>query len=552
MPPCGRCTPDAVSRVLRVVRLSARAREPRGLTTSPAPQRDVVAYGAQRAFVTLAVVLAALLEIIDTTIVNVALPYVQGNVGASQEEGTFIVTGYVVANVIVIPLSPWLQRRFGRRQYFFASIALFTFSSLMCGLSTSLWPLVFWRFVQGAGGGGLLSQAQAILRDTFPRDKQGAAQGIFAIGALFGPSIGPLLGGLLVDNLAWPWIFFVNIPIGIIAAILTLLYMRNPADPQRLPVDTVGITLLAIGLGALQFVLDLGQEKDWFGDPQIVRFSFVAAIALVAFPLWELFGAKSPAVDLRILRYRAVSAGSALGFTLGITLLGTLITLPQLVQGSLNFTATLAGLLLTMRALPIMIFTPLGARLAASGRIDPRYQIGFGFVLIGLSNFLLANVTTTESDFRSFAFSLILSGVGLSQVFVPLSLVVFGGVESSDVPKASAFFNLSRQLGGSIATAVLVALLTRAEVSHQTRLAADANLSRPVVRAFVEGSAAGVSPASERRLASIVASQAVVQSYADLSRLVGIVTLACSPLALLLPAPKRRAAAASATPARAT
>ncbi len=520
------------------------------MSAPPAPQRDVVLYGAQRAFVTLAVVLAALLEIIDTTIVNVALPYVQGNVGASQEEGTFIVTGYVVANVIVIPLSPWLQRRFGRRQYFFASIVLFTFSSLMCGLSTSLWPLVFWRFVQGAGGGGLLSQAQAILRDTFPRDRQGAAQGIFAIGALFGPSIGPLLGGLLVDNFAWPWIFFVNIPIGIFAAILTLLYMRNPAEPQKLPVDTVGISLLAIGLGALQFVLDLGQEKDWFGDPQIVRLSLVAAAALVAFPLWELYGAKSPAVDLRILRYRSVSAGSALGFTLGITLLGTLITLPQLVQGSLNFTATQAGLLLTMRALPIMFLTPLGARLAASGKIDPRFQIGFGFVLIGLSNFFLANVTTTETEFGNFAFSLILSGIGLSQVFVPLSLVVFGSVESSDVPKASAFFNLSRQLGGSIATALLVALLTRAEISHQTRLAGDANLSRPAVRAFVE-TGAGVSASSQRRLASIVSGQAVVLSYADLSRLVGVVTLACSPLALLLPKPKPRTAPTGAAPARA-
>ena len=509
-------------------------------STTDAERVDVVEYGAARVFVSIAVILAAILEIVDTTIVNVALPTVQGNLGASIEEGAFIVTGYVVANVIVIPLSPWLQRRFGRRQYFFSSIVIFTAASFMCGLSHSLWELVFWRFIQGAGGGGLLSQAQAILRDTFPRDKQGLAQGLFAIGALVGPSLGPLMGGLLVDQYSWPWIFFVNIPIGIVAAILTMLYMRNPEKPQKLPVDVFGITLLAIGLGTLQYVLDQGQEKDWFDSSLITYLTAISVVSLLSFLLWELFLTKSPAVDLRVLRFRSVSAGSALGFTLGITLLGTLITLPQLAQGSLHFTATLAGQLLVLRALPVMLLSPLGASLAASGKIDPRLQIAGGFILIGISNLLLADVTTAQTDFWMFATSLVMSGIGLSQVFTPLSLTIFGSINPRDIPKAAAFFNLSRQLGGSIATAVLVTLLVRFQVAHQSGISASLNLSRPVVREYTQNSSGIVSREQRVQLEQLASGQAVVLSYADLSRIVGYLTLGLAPLAFLLNRPKPR------------
>ncbi len=504
------------------------------------PRRDVVEYGARRTFIVVAVILAAMLEIIDTTIVNVALPYIQGNIGASQDEGTFIVTSYIVANVIVIPLSPWFQRRFGRRQYFAASIIIFTLASLMCGLSRNLETLVIWRFVQGAGGGGLLSQAQAILRETFPRSQQGAAQGLFAVGALFGPSIGPLAGGLLVDNLSWPWIFFVNIPIGIVAATFTIVYMRNPEDPQKLKLDVAGITLLAIGLGSLQYVLDQGQEKDWFGDSTILWLSVISGLSLISFLVWELFITKRPAVDFRVLRYQSVWAGSILGFVLGITLLGTLITLPQFVEGSLNFTATKSGQLLVARALPVMLLTPVGVILATRFKLDPRIQVGCGFVLIGLSNFVLAGVTTSTSSFWQVAPSLVLSGAGLSQVFIPLSLVIFGSVSPPDVPKASAFFNLSRQLGGSVATAILITLLDRTEVGYQTALAASANLSRPVIRNFVAPSGV-VRSGSVSQLFEIVNGQALVLAYADVSRFVGWTTIILAPLALFLRVPSATA-----------
>ena len=501
-------------------------------------RRDVTEYGARRVMIAVAVIFAALLEIIDTTIVNVALPYIQGNVGASQEEGTFIVTGYIVANVIVIPLSPWLQVRFGRRQYFAASIIIFTAASLMCGLSRDLWPLVFWRFVQGAGGGGLLSQAQAILRETFPAKQQGAAQGLFAVGALFGPSIGPLLGGLLVDNYSWPWIFFVNLPIGIVAATLTIIYMKNPEDPQNVPLDTAGIALLAIGLGTMQYVLDQGQQKDWFGDSTILWMSVVSTLCLLSFLGWEFFGARKPAVDLRVLRYQSVWAGSVLGFVLGVTLLGTLITLPQFVEGSLGFTATLSGQLLIARALPVMFLTPVGVLIATRLKLSPKIQVGAGFVLIGLSNLLLADVTTSTSEFSKFAISLVVSGVGLSQVFIPLSLVIFGSVAPPRHSEGvSVLQSLAAAPAGSVATAVLITLLSRSEVAYQTRLAGDANLSRPVVRQFV-APGGQVQPRATRRLSGMIAGQALVLSYADVSRLVGWLTIALAPLALLLKAPK--------------
>jgi DHA2 family multidrug resistance protein len=491
---------------------------------------DVIEYGWRRVAVTVAVILGAVLEIVDTTIVNVALPNIQGNVGASRDEGAFIVTGYIVANVIVIPLSPWLQRRFGRRQYFFASIVLFTAASAMCGLSHDLWSLVFWRVVQGTGGGGLLSQAQAILRETYPKELQGMAQGIFALGAIVGPTLGPLMGGLITDNASWEWCFFVNLPIGAVSATLTALFLRNPAPPKVLPIDGVGLTCLALGLGSLQYVLDQGQEKDWFGDELIVRLSCVALSGIVAFVVWELRFAKAPMVDLTILRNPTVASGSALGLVLGISLLGTLVTLPQYTQGSLGFTATLSGQLILMRAVPVALLTPLSARVAQSGRVDPRVQLGLGFVFIGLSNWWLATVTTPVSDFWTFFGPLVLSGIGLSQVFVPLSLTVFGSVHPRDVPKASSMFNLSRQLGGSIAAAALLTLLDRSSVAHQTRIAADMTHRSAAVQAYLAGRGGIGSRRALTSLNTVVERQAVVLGYADTNRDSAIVTLLLTPL----------------------
>ncbi|HET9029587.1 MAG TPA: DHA2 family efflux MFS transporter permease subunit [Candidatus Aquilonibacter sp.] len=498
---------------------------------------SVVEFGLRRMIVSVGVIAATLLEIIDTTIVNVALPNIQGNFGVPVDQGAWIVTGYIIANVVVIPITPWLAARFGRRQYFFASIVIFTIASLMCGLSGSFGDLVFWRIVQGLGGGGLISTSQAILRDTYPLNEQGKAQGIFAMGVIVGPALGPVLGGWITDNLTWRWAFFINLPVGIIAAALIWNYLRNPSEPQKKQLDWAGLGLLAIGLGSMQYVLDQGQQYDWFDDGNIRLFSMVALLGLGGFIWWTL-RSTIPVVDLHVLRLRQVAAGSVLGAVLGVSLYGSILVLPQYLQNSLGFTATLSGLTILVRAVAVMIFTPITAALASRGVIDVRINVALGFVLLGVSNWILADVTTPNSAFGTFIISLIISGIGLSQIFVPLSLAVLGGVPDKDVPATSAFFNLSRQVGGSIATAVLVTILVRGVTIHQTAVAATQTLASAPVAAYLHANGGEHSIPALANLQAIVAGQAAVLSYADTSRWTAIITFALAPLVLLLNKPR--------------
>jgi DHA2 family multidrug resistance protein len=496
--------------------------------------RTVTEFGWRRAVVTLAVVAATMLEIIDTTIVNVALPNIQGNFGVSVDQGAWVVTGYIIANVVIIPITPWLALRFGRRQYYLASIAIFTVASVMCGLAGSFSQLVFWRLVQGMGGGGLISTSQAILRDTYPLSEQGKAQGIFSMGVIVGPALGPLLGGIITDSLTWRWAFFVNIPVGILAAIAVASTLRNPTKPDKnKPLDWLGLGLLATGLGALQYVLDQGQQYDWFADPNIRLFAVLSAVGIFGFIAWTL-RSKIPVVDLHVLRYREVAAGSLLGAVLGVSLYGSVLILPQYVQNSLNFTATLSGETILVRALAIMALTPVAAVLAMRGRVDTRWQVFAGFVLLGVSNWILAQATTAQSSFFSLTGALILSGLGLSQIFVPLSISVLGAVPPKDVAAASAFFNLARQVGGSIATAVLVTVLVRGVTQHQSALSDDISLHAQAVQQFLQAHGGEYSRSALRQLADLVTQQAYVLSYADTSRWVAIITLGLAPLVALM------------------
>jgi DHA2 family multidrug resistance protein len=499
---------------------------------------SVTEFGWRRAVVTLAVITATMLEIIDTTIVNVALPNIQGNFGVSVDQGAWVVTGYIIANVVIIPITPWLSERFGRRAYYLTSILLFTFASIMCGLSGSFGQLVFWRLVQGVGGGGLISTSQAILRDTYRLDEQGKAQGIFSLGVIVGPALGPLLGGIITDNLTWRWAFFINIPVGLLAALAVYFVLRNPAKPQKeKKLDWIGLALLALGLGSLQYVLDQGQQYDWLSDPNIRLFAALAAAGVVGFIVWTL-RSKIPVVDLHVLRYREVAAGSLLGAALGVSLYGSVLILPQYVQNSLNFTATLSGETILVRALAIGLLTPLAAVLAMRGRVDARWQVFTGFLLLGISNFMLAQVTTSESDFWTFGAALIVSGVGLSQIFVPLSIAVLGAVPAKDVPAASAFFNLARQVGGSIATAVLVTVLVRGVTNHQAALSSDVSLHAQAVHQYLQAHGGEYSHGALRNLANLVMQQAYILSYADTSRLTAVITLMLAPLVILMRRPR--------------
>ena len=472
--------------------------------------------------------LATVLQVLDATIVNVALPTIQGNLGANLEEGTWIITGYIIAAVIVIPLTPWLQTRFGRKQYYVTAIAGFTIMSVLCGAATSFGAEVAFRVLQGAFGGGLIATGQAVLRDTFPAKDIGKSQVLVALGAIVGPSIGPTLGGILTDNYSWNWVFYINIVPGVASAVIIALFLRNPAAPRKVPVDGVGLALLALGLGSLQYVLNEGERNDWFGDSTIVAFAFCALFGLVAFVLWELFGARRPIVDLRILSNRTVAAGCLLAMALGFTLFGGIVITPQYNQTILNFTATLSGQSILLRALAILACTPMVLVFLNRFKLDPRVLLTGGFLLVALANALQAFVTTSTADFWTFWFPLVLGGVGFSQLLAPLSVAVLGSVSGPDTPKASSLLSLCQQLGGSISTAFLVTLLARRAAFHQTILAGHATLAAPPVAAIA------ASPAKMANLYAIIVREANTLAFADAFLALAICATCFTPLIFFL------------------
>ena len=484
---------------------------------------------------------ATLMQTLDATIVNVALPTIQGNLGATQEEGAWVVTGYIISAVIVIPMTPWLQMRFGRRQYYSVAIIGFTIASMLCGIAGSIQQLILFRVIQGLFGGGLVATGQAALRDTFPRHLLGASQAVFALGAIVGPSVGPTVGGWLTDNFSWNWVFYINLVPGIFAAIVVLTMMRNPSDPKPVPIDAVGLALLAMGLGSLQYILDEGQRNDWFSDPVIRIFGFTTVVGIAAFIVWELWGTKRPIVDLRAFKYRAIAAGSALGFAIGSVLFGATVILPQYVQGILGFTATLSGELIFVRAAFIALLTPFIARVAGSGRIDTRILLVSGFALIGASQIWLGYITTSQNDFNSLLGPAIMAGVGLGLLFVPLSIAVLSAIPPEVVPKAAAFQSLSLQLGGSFSTAALITLLARRNAFHQSVLAQTATPDNIALQNLIQQThnASG----ALMNLYQQILTQAGVMAYADCQWALGALTFFLLPLVFVLPRRRKGGAA---------
>jgi DHA2 family multidrug resistance protein len=489
---------------------------------------DVTEYGARRALIIFGALLAPLLETIDSSIVNVALPTIQGNLGATIDQGAWVVTAYIIANVIVIPLTPWLQSRFGRRQYLTASIVGFTIVSMLCGAAQSIDTLIALRVLQGLFGGGLIATTQATLRDTFPPELVGASQGLFAIVILVGPIIAPMLGGIIVDSLSWQWIFYINLLPGIISAAIVGTMLRNPTTPRAQPVDVVGIALLAGGLGSLQFVLDEGERRDWFSSGAVSLAAVTAVAGIASFIWWELFRAKDPIVDLRVLRYRAVWAGTFVAVGTAATIFGTVLVLPQFTQGILTFTAYDSGLLLLFRALPVMLLTPVVAGLVGSGRLDARPVMGIGFLLAGIGSLMQVAQTTSDAGFWNLAIPLFVSGLGGSMLFIPLLITVQSTVSNEDAPQASAFITLAFQLGGSIAGALAVTIVDRRDGFHLANLSAVADLSHHAVQQFLVNSTPG-------QLFGIIAAQAQTLAFADEAWLFGVAALCLIPFAVLMP-----------------
>jgi MFS transporter, DHA2 family, multidrug resistance protein len=491
---------------------------------------NVEEHGWRRAVITLTVTLAVLLQLADTTIVDVSLPTIDGALGASTDEGTWLITAYIIANVIVIPLSPWLQTRFGRRAFFITSIAGFTVTSVLCGVADSLQSEIVLRFIQGAFGGGLMLPAQQILRDTYGPKELGKSQALFGLLVPIGPTIGPILGGLLTDNYSWRWVFFVNLLPGVMAALLALTFLRNPEKPRKLPVDGVGIALLAIGLGSLQYVLERGERLEWFSDTGIVIFTLLAIAGCASFAWWELSGAKTPAVNLKILRERAVWAGTLVFFAMGFYFYAMFVMQPFFTQETLHFTTAWSGYFMVLRALAVMVMYPVVSWLVARPKIDVRIVVAVSTVLFGLTWFWQANLMTTTADFDTFVGSQVVGGLFLGLSYPLLNVVLMRAVNPAAVAASLALVRLGTQLGGSIGSTLIVTVMDRSFDQNAEVLRTAVSLTRPAIVQFVAQHGA----LAPTMLFNMASSQATALSQADGARFLGIIVLISSPLALLI------------------
>ena len=489
-----------------------------------APLAAAPRLGLGQYLIVLSVMCAVLLEIIDVSIVNVALPSMMGNLGATLDEIDWVITGYIVANVIVIPMTGWLASRFGRTRYFVSSILLFTFASLMCGASQTVTTLVVWRVVQGLGGGALLATSQAILMETFPAGRQGMAQALFGVGTMVGPSLGPTLGGFITDHWSWHWIFLINVPLGLVAAALCATQLRDPPylRAQRSPVvDWPGIALIVVSIGALQWLLQRGHKDDWFASPKIVLLAAVTVLGLVALVIREL-RTDHPVVDLRVLRQRPLVVGCFLGAITTAGLYGCIFLFPVYTQSLLGWPAWNSGLAVLPSSITTAVVMLVAGRLVY--RVGPRRMIRTG-ICVMIAGLYGMHAWSLQSGWDQLFVPQILRGLAMGMMMVPLSLATLRSIAPQDVPKAAGLFNLCRQLGGSLGISVLSTLLDQRSDVHRAALASGVSTLEP---ATVSGLAklatslqyAGLSPEAAQGAATAVLSRsleahALIASFQD-------------------------------------
>jgi MFS transporter, DHA2 family, multidrug resistance protein len=498
--------------------------------------------GAEHKYlIAFAVVLAALMQVIDSSIVNVALPDMMGNLGASLDEIAWVSTGYILASVIIIPLTGWLGDFFGRKRYFVGSIILFTVASFLCGASHSLAALVFWRIIQGLGGGALMTVSQAVLFESFPRREAGTAMALFGLGVMVGPTIGPTLGGWLTDNYGWPWIFYINIPLGVLAASMIIGYVHDPEDQQRPPsVDYIGIGLLAMSVGSLQYLLEYGQREDWFESRSMTTLA-VTAIVTGAVLLWRELTIDHPVIDFRVLRHRQMWVGTLLGVVMGVGLFASVFTLPVFLQGNLRMTAQQTGILLAPGALATAVSMAIVGRL--TNKYDPRILITIGALLFAGAMFKLSRITG-ESGGTDFFWALIMRGVGLGMMFVPLTTITLAELTHAELPQGTGLYNFFRQLGGSLGIAAIATLLSHYTAQFRAILAEHLASGDPttlirldmLTKAMVARGADGWT-ARQRALSLLdreLMGQASVIAYSRIYVLSAVLILALIPLLLLV------------------
>lgn len=515
------------------------------MTKVQAADDDLVEYGFRRVVITITAVLCALLEIVDTTIVNVALTDMRGSLGATLTDVAWVITAYAIANVIVIPMTSWLSQQFGRRNYFVASIMLFTVCSFLCGNASNIWELVVFRFFQGMGGGALLVTAQTIITESYPAAKRGMAQAIYGMGVIVGPTLGPPLGGYLVDNYSWPYIFYINIPLGIIATILSISFVRSPKYGEKLKsnqVDWWGIVLLATFIGSLQFVLEHGQQDDWFNDHLITGLSVVSVFGLILF-IWRELTYKHPIVNLSVLKDGNLRIGTAMSFIMGFGLYGSTLIIPIYTQSILGWTAADAGLLLIPGSITTAFMMPIVGNLIQKG-VPQTYMVAVGFLIFFLFTYMMYSNMTPDTGVEHLYWPLILRGIGLGFLFVPLTTLSLSTLKGKHIGEGAAFTGMMRQLGGSFGIAIITTFITRWTQEHRVNLLANLDSSKFEVQQRIIGLQKGFiskgfsSNEALQKAYQImdfsVMKQSTVLSYMDIFLYLGILFLFCIPVILLV------------------
>jgi MFS transporter, DHA2 family, multidrug resistance protein len=491
------------------------------------------------------VTLATFMEVLDTSIANVALPHIAGSLSAGQDESTWVLTSYLVSNAIVLPLSGWLSSIVGRKNFYMGCVALFTISSFLCGLAPNLAVLIICRVLQGAGGGGLQPSEQAILADTFAPAKRGMAFAVYGIAVVSAPAIGPTLGGWITDNFTWRWIFFINIPVGIISLLLTSRLIQDPPYLKRrklseTKIDYIGLGFVALGLGALQIVLDKGQRDDWFESHFILVLSVIAAASLIFVVVWERRN-KDPIIDLHLFRDRTFAVSNLLMFMLGFALLGSTLLLPLFMQTLLGYTAEQSGLALMPGGFTIMLLLPLVGFLLS--RYSPRWLLIFGLVVLSGALFHMARFDL-EIDFRTAATARVFQAVGMAFLFVPINTAAYAFLPREKNNAASGLMNLARNMGGSVGISLVTTMLDRRSQVHWNDLSRNLSAANPAFRSMLQAAtqamqAHGASAAFATKQAyalidGTLQRQATMLAYLDDFRLLGICILVMVPLVFLM------------------
>lgn len=473
------------------------------------------------------VALAAFMEVLDTSIANVALPYMAGNLGASNDQSTWVLTSYLVSNAIILPISGWLAGALGRKRFFMSCLGIFTVSSLLCGIAPSLGLLLFFRVLQGAGGGGLQPMAQAILADTFPPQQRGLAFALYGITAIMAPTIGPTLGGWITFNYSWRWIFFINLPVGLATWFLVRRFVEDPPYLARIKaagvkLDYIGIALLTLGIGALQVLLDKGQEDDWFGSRFITTLIVVATVCLISLVIWEWFQ-KSPIIDVRMFKNYNFAIANLMMFILGISLFSSLVLMPQFLQTLLGYTSQLAGLALSAGGLVLLFEMPIMGKLTT--KIQARRLIAFGWLALSIAMYYSTKRIDLDISFRAAALLRIAQVIGLGFLFVPISLVAYIGIAPEKNNAVAGIVNFMRNMGSSVGTSIVTTLIARRSQFHQARLVEHARPDNPNFQNTLNGlterfahSGLGAVDAQGRAYAQIyqnVQAQAASLAYID-------------------------------------